>query len=184
MGAAKQHPVNAMDQKYINRALLFAAQHFNTSCHNTGKPVYLHSLRVAQHAAALGCDDFTLVCAVFHDLLEDTACPEEEIAAAFGAETAACVKALTFDADIPDKLYKNRLSIDACADFGPAALIIKCLDTMDNMDYFALASEKDRDYLLKKYDYLRTVCAAHIPHEAAYAAYKAKLNTLLQGVDA
>ena len=184
MGNAKQLPVNTMDQKHINRALLFAAQHFITSCHNTGKPVYLHSLRVAQHAAALGCDDFPLVCAVFHDLLEDTACTEEDIAAAFGTQTAACVKALTFDAAIPDKLKKNTLSIDACADFGPAALIIKCLDTMDNMDYFALASEKDQAYLLKKYDYLKAACEAHIPLEPVYIAYKTKLDTLLQGLHA
>ena len=174
--------MTAMDQKLINRALLFAAHHFNTSCRNTGKPVYLHSLRVAQHAAALDCDDFTLVCAIFHDLLEDTACTAEEIASAFGEDTAACVKALTFDASIPDKLQKNCLSIDACAAFGTAALVIKCLDTMDNMDYFALANEQDKTYLLKKYDYLKTVCAAHIPHTAAFLSYKAKLSSLLEGL--
>ena len=171
-----------MDQKLVNRALLFAAQHFNTSCRNKGKPVYLHSLRVAQHAASLHCDDFTLVCAIFHDLLEDTACTAQEIAAAFGEDTAACVKALTFDDTIPDKLEKNCRSIDACAVFGPAALMIKCLDTMDNMDYFALASEKDKVYLLQKYDYLKKVCAAHIPHTAAFSAYNAKLSSLLEGL--
>ena len=173
-----------MDQQLINRALLFAAQHFSTSCHNTGKPVYLHSLRVAQHAHALGCDDLTLVCAVFHDLLEDTACTAEEIAENFGTETAGCVRALTFDASVPDKLRRNCLSIDACAAFGPAALVIKCLDTMDNMDYFTLAGEKDKAYLLQKYDYLKAVCAAHIPNAPAYAAYLQKLHALLQGFTA
>lgn len=169
-----------MNQKRINAALLFAAKYFNESCHNTGKPVYLHSLRVAQHAHTLEYDDFTIVCAILHDLLEDTDCTAGEIAADFGEKTAACVQALTFDNSIPDKLKKNCLSIDACASCCPEALVIKCLDTMDNMDYFSLASEKDKIYLLKKYDYLKSVCAEHIPDDNACKAYLDKLNILLR----
>ena len=106
----------------------------------------------------------------------------ERILPIYSVERDNKAVALTFDAAIPDKLKKNTLSIDACADFGPAALIIKCLDTMDNMDYFSLASEKDQDYLLKKYDYLKTTCEAHIPLEPAYIAYKTKLDSLLHGL--
>ena len=168
-----------MNQKLINTALLFAAKHFNESCHNTGKPVYLHSLRVAHHAHTLGYDDFTIVCAILHDLLEDTDCTVGEISAEFGENTAACVQALTFDDSILDKLKKNCLSIDACAACCAEALVIKCLDTMDNMDYFSLANEKDKIYLLKKYDHLKTVCAEHIPEDRAYKAYLNKLSILL-----
>ena len=85
-----------MNQTLINTALLFAAKHFNESCHNTGKPVYLHSLRVAQHAHALGCDEFTIVCAILHDLLEDTDCTAGEIAAELGvADLASAISSGT-----------------------------------------------------------------------------------------
>ena len=168
-----------MNQVLINRALLFAAKHFNESCRNFGKPVYLHCLRVAQHANELGCDDHTIVCAILHDLLEDTGCTPAEIESEFGADAAHCVQALTFDDAISDKLERNCLSIDACAQYGAAALIIKCLDTMDNMDYFSLAKDSDKDYLLKKYDYLKTVCENHIPDEPACTAFCGKLSNLL-----
>ena len=170
------------DQTLINRALLFAAHYFNTTCRNFGKPVYLHSLRVAQHAHALGYDDTTLVCAVLHDLLEDTGCTAAEIEAEFGADVAACVQALTFNDAISDKLLKNTLSIDACAKFGATALVIKCLDTMDNMDYFALAKDDDKAYLLKKYAHLKAVCEIHIPDAPAFTAFCGKLSALLETI--
>lgn len=173
-----------MNQHIINTALLFAAKYFNESCHNTGKPVYLHSLRVAQSSAALGYGDDVIVGAILHDLLEDTDCTAAELEAEFSSVTARCVEVLTYDASIPDKFEKNRLSIDACAGFGAAALVIKCLDTMDNMDYFNLAGKKDKAYLLKKYEYLRSVCETHIPAERAYSEYKNKLFALLTEITA
>ena len=35
-----------MDNQKLNKALLFAADYFNNSNHNFGKPVFLHTIRV------------------------------------------------------------------------------------------------------------------------------------------
>lgn len=59
-----------------------------------------------QHAAAVcalldGKDAHIRAIGLFHDLLEDTECPEEEIEAVVGADGLASVKRLTFDKNKP-----------------------------------------------------------------------------------
>ena len=167
-----------MDDRLIERALLFAAGHFTASCHNPGKPVYLHSLRVAGLARDLGYQEEVLVAAILHDLLEDTDCSAAEIAAAFGEPTAAIVEALSFDAAIPDRLERNLLCIDACARSGRVALIVKCLDTADNSAFFHLADADTQEYLRAKYAYLLAVAGESIPGEPALLALRERVQAI------
>ena len=156
-----------MNDILINKALLFAAEYFNRSCHNSGKPVYLHCLRVAHRAFELGYGDSVIIGAVLHDLLEDTDCPLQAIEREFGLDTATIVAALSNNEAIPDKLTRNRDSIDRCAALGPTAIIIKCLDTADNAAFFPLASWIDQTYLIEKYRYLIDKGHNIIPDEPA-----------------
>lgn len=156
-----------MNDILINKALLFAAEYFNRSCHNSGKPVYLHCLRVAHRAFELGYGDSVIIGAVLHDLLEDTDCPLQAIEREFGPDTANTVAALSNNEAIPDKLARSRDSIDRCATLGPTAIIIKCLDTADNAAFFPLASQIDQAYLMEKYHYLIDKGHKTIPDEPA-----------------
>ncbi len=158
-----------MDDRLLERALLFAAGHFIGSCRNKGKPVFLHSLRVAKKADELGYGEKIVLAAILHDLLEDTDCTAREISEAFGGDMAALVQALTWDASIPDRLERSRRSIDTCARRGRDALVVKCLDAADNAAYFALADAETQAYLRQKYAYLLAVSGKHIADEPARA---------------
>ena len=161
-----------MDEKRMERAMLFAAGHFTASCHNRGKPVYLHSLRVAGRAAALGYGDEIVIAAILHDLLEDTDCTAREIAEAFGEDMAAAVQALSFDRAISDRMERELRCIDSCARSGHIALVVKCLDTADNSAYFTLADADTQAYLRRKYAYLLEVCGREIPDTPACTALR------------
>ena len=50
-----------MDQKIINNAMLFAAKYFNESCHNFGKPVYFHCIKVGMTLFDLGYEEKIIV---------------------------------------------------------------------------------------------------------------------------
>ena len=159
-----------MNDISINRALLFAAEHFIRSCHNNGKPVYLHCLRVANRAFQLGYGEDIIIGAVLHDLLEDTDCPLQAIELEFGPDLANTVAALSNSEAIPDKLARNRDSIDRCAALGRTAMVIKCLDAADNAVFFSRASLSDQVYLKEKYRYLIEKGLETIPDEPALQA--------------
>lgn len=159
-----------MNDALINKALLFAAEYFNRSCHNSGKPVYLHCLRVAHRAFEQGYGEDVIIGAVLHDLLEDTDCPLQAIELEFGPGMANTVAALSNSEAIPDKLARNRDSIDRCAALGRTAMVIKCLDTADNAVFFPQASLIDQVYLKEKYRYLIDKGRETIPDEPALQA--------------
>lgn len=161
-----------MNDWLINEAMLFCAKFFIDSCHNHGKPVYLHSLRIAHQLYELGYEDKIIVGAILHDLLEDTDCNKTDIAEKFGQDVADLVDCLSFNPTIPDKLERSKLSIDACIDYGKDALVIKCVDAADNSNFFEYASEEDKVYLREKYKYLFQICETYIPEESAFGFYQ------------
>ncbi len=169
-----------MNDALINRALLFAAEYFNRSCHNGGKPVYLHCLRVAHRAFELGYEDEVIISSILHDLLEDTDCPLQAIEREFGLNMANIIAALSNNEAIPDKLARNRESIDRCAALGRTAMVIKCLDTADNAVFFPQASLIDQVYLKEKYRYLIGKGHMTIPDEPALQALTAITRAFIE----
>lgn len=159
-------------EEQINKALLFTAKHFNESCHNFGKPVYLHCVKVAMKLYELGYDEKIVVGGVLHDLLEDTDCTFEDIKAEFGADMAELVSVLSFCPDVKDKLKQSKLMIDACLDYGKDALIIKSIDMCENGKFFSLVTNPDiKSYLISKYSYFTNVASKVIKKEAAFKEY-------------
>jgi (p)ppGpp synthase/HD superfamily hydrolase len=86
------------------RALHFAARAHGEQKTPTGMPYVVHVASVAMEViAALGCEDAETVCdgdlavaaALLHDVVEDTRTTIDEVEAAFGAQVAAGVAALT-----------------------------------------------------------------------------------------
>lgn len=165
-----------MNNKLINKALLFTAGNFNNSGHNFGKPVYFHCLNVMYKAIEMKYSEEIILGALMHDLLEDTLCTKQEISETFSKSLSDLVQALSFKDSISDKLEKNIDTINRSAEFGKEALIIKCLDVADNSDYYHLSSDVNKMYLSKKCDYLLKTCDKYIPKEPAYIYLRQRLE--------
>ena len=168
-----------MNDGYINRTLLFAAKYFYDSCHNHGKPVYLHCLRVAGDLEQMGYEDDLIAAAILHDLLEDTDCTRENIAEAFGEAMAAFIEALSFSPEDGDKWERNKRCLEACAAYGREAMIVKCADIADNSRFFFKASGEDQIYLRKKYAYALELAERTIPGEDALEWFREKISFCL-----
>ena len=168
-----------MDQKIINKAMLFCADYFNKSCHNFGKPVYLHSIKVAMHLIDMGYSDTIIVGAILHDLLEDTDCTSEDIKNEFGEEIAKLVEAVSFNPEIEDKFMQSKLMLDAALAYGKDALIIKCSDMYENGLFFGWVTKQDvKEYLVKKYQYFTDIAKDVIGEEPAFKFYQEIAKTI------
>ena len=161
-----------MNEKLINSAFLFAAKYFNESCHNTGKPVYFHCVKVAMKLRGLGYDEKFIVAGILHDLVEDTDCTLEDIAGAFGQKMSDLIGAVSFNPEIEDRFEQSKQMIDAAVEYGRDALIIKAVDMYENGKFFHLVTKPDvKEYLVKKYQYFSKVAERYIADEPAFKLY-------------
>jgi GTP pyrophosphokinase len=102
----------------------------------SGDPYITHPLAVATILAELGMDTTTLIAALLHDTVEDTAYSLEQLTSDFGAEIAHLVDGVT-------KLDKVKLGTSAEAETirkmviamarDPRVLVIKLADRLHNM---------------------------------------------------
>ncbi|MGL5733881.1 MAG: RelA/SpoT family protein, partial [Beijerinckiaceae bacterium] len=83
------------DEALLNRAYVYAMQAHGTQKRASGDPYFAHPLEVAAILTDLKLDDATIVAAVLHDTIEDTAATREEIDALFGPKIGALVDGLT-----------------------------------------------------------------------------------------
>lgn len=161
-----------MDERLLNRALLFTAKCFNESCHNHGKPVYLHSVKVAMKLMELGYNDKIVVGGILHDLIEDTDCTLEDIEREFGTDYAGLIEAVSFNPNIVDKFEQSKQMLDRAYSYGRDALIIKCIDMYENGKYYHLVTDpKTKDYLIRKYQYFTNLVSDILHDEPAYMTY-------------
>ena len=83
------------DEDLLNRAYVYAMKAHGTQKRASGDPYFSHPLEVAAILTDLKLDDATIVAAVLHDTIEDTAATREEIDQIFGREIGALVEGLT-----------------------------------------------------------------------------------------
>ncbi|MBL8589310.1 MAG: bifunctional (p)ppGpp synthetase/guanosine-3',5'-bis(diphosphate) 3'-pyrophosphohydrolase [Methylobacteriaceae bacterium] len=83
------------DEDLLNRAYVYAMQAHGQQKRASGDPYFSHPLEVAAILTDLKLDDATIVAAVLHDTIEDTASTREEIDHLFGHEIGALVDGLT-----------------------------------------------------------------------------------------
>ncbi|MFD1544761.1 HD domain-containing protein [Nonomuraea guangzhouensis] len=76
--------LTADQARLVERAYTVAAYWHRDQTRRSGEPYITHPLAVAAILAGLGADHELLCAALLHDVLEDTACPETELAAEFG----------------------------------------------------------------------------------------------------
>lgn len=83
------------DEELLNRAYVYAMRAHGTQKRASGDPFFAHPLEVAAILTELKLDDATIVAAVLHDTVEDTAATLEEIENLFGPDIRRLVDGLT-----------------------------------------------------------------------------------------
>lgn len=83
------------DEDLLNRAYVYAMRAHGSQTRASGDPYFSHPLEVAAILTGLRLDDATIVAAVLHDTIEDTASTREDIDLRFGEEIGRLVDGLT-----------------------------------------------------------------------------------------
>ena len=105
---------------------------------HSGEPFYLHSVAVAQIVMDYNTDEATILGALLHDTVENTATPREYLQQAFGKETAEVVDEVTHLQSLPGSIHQVKLSVEEKLQMlkgteNTRALYIKVADRMHNM---------------------------------------------------
>ncbi|MBT4937129.1 HD domain-containing protein [Candidatus Peregrinibacteria bacterium] len=129
---------------------IFEAQKFASICHVNqkrfcGEDFVYHPIRVMQRLQDLGVKKNILICALLHDVLEDTHASEAEVEKKFGSYVARVVESLSKE---PREEYSHIICINkkskerlkdyckkiqkACKKY-PEVLLIKMSDQIDNL---------------------------------------------------
>ena len=133
----KSYNPNA-NEDLLNRAYVYAMKAHGTQTRASGDPYFSHPLEVAAILTDLKLDDATIVAALLHDTIEDTAATRAEIDELFGPEIGALVDGLTKlkkldlvtrEAKQAENLRKLLLAIAADV----RVLLVKLADRLHNM---------------------------------------------------
>ncbi|GAB3670799.1 hypothetical protein GCM10027589_39440 [Actinocorallia lasiicapitis] len=129
------HP--AADPTELRRAYAVAERMHRGQNRKSGNPYITHPLAVATILAGLGMDQTTLVAALLHDTVEDTAYTLGECRADFGDDVAALVDGVTkldgdrWGKDRAEAETFRKIVLAAAADL--RVLIIKLADRLHNL---------------------------------------------------
>ncbi len=83
------------DREFISQAFSFARNAHEGQKRASGEPYFTHLANVGAYIAEMKLDAHTIAAALLHDVLEDCAVPQEELARRFGEDTAFLVEGAT-----------------------------------------------------------------------------------------
>ena len=143
----------------VSQAVEFATSWHGAQLRPTGVPYVEHLLEALEILVrGAGIRDPDVLCAaVLHDVLEDTPCPPEEIAARFGVEVAGLVAWVTIpEADHgQDKKAVKEAYLRGLRDAPREAVLVKLADRASNVQTLRnLAPRKQRDYYAQTVTYI------------------------------
>jgi len=167
----------------VARAVQFATGHHGDQTRKTGVP-YLEHLLEAVQILVQGAgvrDPDVLVAAVLHDVVEDTPCTLDEVAAAFGSRAAELVSWVTMpergpgeDASAVREAYLRRLRL-APQD----AILVKLADRMSNVQTLRnLTPDRQRAYYAQTVEHIIPLTATQPWFAAWYAEWEADFADL------
>ena len=129
---------SSADLELVRRAYDFSARMHAEQKRVSGEPYVTHPLSVAMIAAELKLDVASVVAALLHDVVEDTATPLDEVRAQFGAEVAQLVDGLTKVSKISfqshaEKQAENFRKMIIAMSHDIRVVLIKLADRLHNM---------------------------------------------------
>ncbi|MBY0364246.1 MAG: bifunctional (p)ppGpp synthetase/guanosine-3',5'-bis(diphosphate) 3'-pyrophosphohydrolase [Phreatobacter sp.] len=139
------------DEALLDRAYVYAMLAHGTQKRASGDPYFSHPLEVAAILTDLKVDDATIVSALLHDTIEDTAATKDDIREKFGSAIAELVDGLTKlkkldlvskQAVQAENLRKLLLAITSDV----RVLLVKLADRLHNMRtlHYVPAPKRDR----------------------------------------
>ena len=137
------------NEDLLNRAYVFAMKAHGTQKRASGDPYFSHPLEVAAILTDLKVDDATIVAAMLHDTIEDTAITREDVDKAFGEEIGGLVDGLTklgkldFVTKHAQQAENFRKLLLAIAD-DARVLLVKLADRLHNMRTLHFVPEEKR----------------------------------------
>ena len=158
------------DVALLERAYLTAARHHESQTRMSGEPYITHPLAVATILAEIGMTEPTLVAALLHDTVEDTAYTLNELRVDFGDEVALLVDGVT-------KLDKVKYG-----DTAHSETIRKMIVAMSRDIRVLVIKLADRLHNMRTLQYLRQETQERIARETleifAPLAHRLGMNTL------
>ncbi len=83
------------DEEMLNRAYVYAVRMHGAQTRASGDPYFAHPIEVAGILTEYRLDTATIITALLHDLIEDTAVTRAEVEELFGSEVAGLVEGVT-----------------------------------------------------------------------------------------
>ena len=162
----------------MDKALHYAAKNILETGHNS-KPVLTHSFRVADLLYQLDYEEDIVIAAILHDLIEDTCVTYDDIKNHFNERVADIVLAVSFDPNIDDYIDQTKAMFTNCINYGIEAVIVKCSDLIQNIDFVVFVDDiEKRNTLLKKYEIFLDMTKDIISTTKIYEILKNKYNLL------
>lgn len=133
----KSYDPNA-DEDGLNRAYVFAVKMHGAQTRESGDPYFSHPVEVAGILTEYKLDYKTIITALLHDTVEDTAATQNDIEKLFGAEVATLVEGVTKLSRIQtqseqDKQAENFRKLVLAMSEDIRVLLIKLADRLHNM---------------------------------------------------
>lgn len=165
-------------EKEMENALLYLAGKLSKG-NNNPKPVLMHSFRVGNNVYQNIADDETVIAAILHDVVENTATTYDMLEKDFGKNVRQLVEANSYDTTIENKYERAVEMYDRCAKLGLQALKIKCCDILDNYHYYFLIPKGEEKEILKsKVIYFCNISEDYLKEYAPFVELKCLLQTM------
>ncbi|MEI6681967.1 MAG: RelA/SpoT family protein [Bacteroidota bacterium] len=173
-------PRNPEDKKVVRKAFKMALEAHKDMRRKTGEPYIYHPLSVATIAVGeIGLGATSIVCALLHDVVEDTEYTLEDIRGLFGDKVATIIDGLTkikgiFDQHTASIHAENFKKILLTLSDDVRVILIKLADRLHNMrTLYALGHEKQL-----KISSETTILYAPLAHRLGLHAIKSELEDL------
>ncbi len=123
---------------YVRKAYEIAAAAHNGQKRLSGEPYIMHPLSVALILASLGMDEASIIAAILHDTVEDTALTNEQVRKEFGETIAELVDGVTKIGKVPlqtkeEQQAENIRKMLIAMSRDIRVIIIKLADRLHNM---------------------------------------------------
>lgn len=170
-------------EKKMDDALHYVAKSLSETGHNS-KPVLLHSFKISMTLYKFRYSEEIVISSILHDLIEDTEVQYDDIYKIYGEKIANIVEAVSFNPNIEDKLEQATLMFERCCNVGFDAIIVKCADLLDNINFVNLAKDNYiKEKLLQKYEKFLEMTKSFIAEEKIYQLLKDKLYEIKENYE-
>ena len=170
--------MNIKIEKDMETALNYLSKNILKSGNND-KPVLLHSFRVGMILYKYNYSKIIIISGILHDILEDTALTYDKLKEEYGLEIASIVEAVSFKKEIKDYLKRQKELFERCLLQGLPAVIVKCADLIDNIDYVKYAPIEKQEVLLEKYKMFLEMSKTMIGEEKIYEILEQKYQKIM-----